>query len=318
MTRAITKFAIFSAFIGTLCFGASDRALSQQPIKLKVGILPSVNAAPFHLAVKKGFFREEGLEVEPQIMGGGSELTIALVSGTTQFSHVGMINSIIARSKGLPIKLIAAYLRDQDTPEKSFTMLVVRKDSGIKSIKDLPGKTIASNEIRAFGEVVIKASLEKQGVDPSSVKITEIPFPEMNAALDTKRIDAIWQIEPFLTASLDAGNIGIDAPTVTVGAGKPFVDGGWMTTERYAASNPDVVDRFVRAINKATRYAAANIDEVRATIPTFSRVSADAAKRIRLPHFDPELDRTQLQTAIDLTHKYGIIERKPSVNELVR
>jgi NitT/TauT family transport system substrate-binding protein len=296
---------------------ASGGGNAAELVKIKVGILPSANAAPFHLGIKKGFFKEEGLDVEPQVMQGGSELTTALVSGATQISHLGVINEIIARSKGLPIKMITSYLEDETDPEKSFMQVVVPKGSPIKSVKDLAGKTIAANEVRAYGETVVKASLEKQGVDPNSIKITEIPFPEMPAALAKGQVDAAWVLEPFLSIALAEGATRIDSPSVTLGGGKNFVDGGWIATEKYIASDRDIVDRFVRAMNKSTEYAAANEQEVRDIIPTVSKVKPEAAKTLRLPHFDTQLDPELFQQAVDYVAKYGIIDRKPTREELL-
>lgn len=303
---------------GLVLVAGSISVSAQDLTKVKVGVLPSANSAPFFLGIKKGFFKEEGLDVEPQIMQGGSELTVALMSGATQFSHIGSVNAVIARAKGLPIKVIAFYLKEQEVPDRTYMRLVVRPDSGIKSVKDLVGKTVASNEIRAYGEVVIKASLEKQGVNPNSIKLTEIPFPDMASALAGKRVDAVWTLEPFLTVALDAGNVSIDAPAATLADGKNFLDGAWMTTERYLASNPDIVDRFVRAMNRSTLYAAANVDEVRATIPTYTRVKEDMARRINLPKFDATVDVEMIDRIANYALKFGIIETPVTAKQLLR
>lgn len=303
---------------GLALVAGSISASAQEPTKVKVGVLPSANSAPFFLGIKKGFFKEEGLDIEPQIMQGGSELTVALMSGATQFSHIGSVNAVIARAKGLPIKVIAFYLKEQDALDRAYMRIVVRPDSGIKSVKDLAGKTIASNEIRAYGEVVIKASLEKQGVNPSSIKLTEIPFPDMASALAGKRVDAIWTLEPFLTVALDAGNVAIDAPAAIVADGRNFLDGAWMTTERYLASNPDTVDRFVRAMNRSTQYAAAHLDEIRATIPTYTRVKEDMARRINLPKFDATVDAEMIERIASYALKFGIIEKPVTAKQLLR
>ena len=61
------------------------------------------------------------------------------------------------------------------------------KDGPIKSGKDLEGKTIAVNTLKNICEVTIKASLEKEGVDVDKLKFTEVPFPDMLAALENGR-----------------------------------------------------------------------------------------------------------------------------------
>ncbi len=84
-------------------------------------------------------------------MGRGSELTTALITGATQVSHIGFVNAIIARSKGLPVKVLTGYLKEQADPNVAFTQIVVRPGSGMATLADLVGKTVAINELRAYG-----------------------------------------------------------------------------------------------------------------------------------------------------------------------
>lgn len=146
---------------------------------------------------------------------------------------------------------------------------MVGKGSDIRDVSDLEGKTIAVNALRGVAEVVIKTSLEKQGVDPSSVKLLEVPFPEMPAALKAGRVDAILASEPFLTGVLEAGGRRVDAPFVESRAELPI--GVYVATEKSIGENRDVVDRFSRAMDKSTEYAAQNPDEVRRIIPTYTK-----------------------------------------------
>jgi NitT/TauT family transport system substrate-binding protein len=285
---------------------------------LKVGMLPSVNSAPIMLGIKKGFFKQEGLDIEPLFMGGGSELTVALMSGATQISHIGSVNSVIARSRGLPIKVLTAYLKEHSNPDQAYMQIVVRPDAGIKTIHDLAGKTIAVNEVRAYGETVVKAALESEGVDPGSIKLVEVPFPDMAGALAGKQVDAIWTLEPFLTLALDAGDIQIGAPAIAMAGKKNFFDGAWMSTEAYISDNPGVIDAFVRAMNRSTEYAAQHQDEIRNIIPTYTRVKAGLASRVRLPVFDSALDPEMVDVISQHLLKYGITDKAVSAAELFR
>lgn len=285
---------------------------------VKVGMLPSVNSAPIMLGIEKGFFKQEGLDIEPLFMGGGSELTVALMSGATQISHIGSVNSVIARSRGLPIKVLTAYLKEHNNPDQAYMQIVVRPDAGIKTIHDLVGKTIAVNEVRAYGETVIKAALESGGMDPNSIKLVEVPFPDMATALASKQVDAIWTLEPFLTLALDAGDIQIAAPAVALAGKKNFFDGAWMSTETFMSENPGVIDSFVRAMNRSTEYAAQHQDEIRNIIPTYTRVKVGLASRVRLPVFDSTLDPEMVDIISQHLLKYGITDKAVSAADLFR
>ena len=289
---------------------------SAETTTITVGTLPIANAAPMYLGMKKGFFEEEGLKIEPQVGEGGAALIPSLISGDAQFAFVGVIPAITAVAKNVPIKIVTSSDDAAATEQKDWQTLVVPKGSPIKSIEDLPGKTIAVNALRGLAEVVISRSLEKHGVDYRDVKLLEVPFPEMPAALAQKRVDAALLTEPFLSAVLAEGGKQIDAPSVETVPN--FPNGVYVATEQYIAENGDIVDRFARAMNRSLEYAQDHPEEVRRIVPTYTETPPEAAQQMRLPVFDAQLDRKGIELEAELTAKYGIIEEAPAYEELVR
>jgi NitT/TauT family transport system substrate-binding protein len=300
------------------CGGDDDSAPSggeKGVTKLNVGVLPIGNAAPLYLGMKKGFFREEQLELSPQMAQSGNELITTLLSGHSQVAFLGYVPVIVARAKNLPVKVVANADNGADTPEKEWQVILSRKGSPIREPADLAGKTVAVNALRGVAEVAIKASLEKEGVDPGSVKLLEVPFPEMPAALQARRVDAIWAPEPFLTQALGDGAQEVLAPYPTLG--KSFPNGTYATTDKYLDENGEVIERFARAMNRSSRYATDHPDEARAIIPTFTKIPPAVAQKIRLPLWPTEIDRAQLEQLIGYTQKYGIIEDTFPVDEMI-
>jgi NitT/TauT family transport system substrate-binding protein len=295
--------------------GGGGGGSKQELTKVKVGVLPISNVAPLYLGMDKGFFREERLEIEPAPAQSGNEIVTAMVSGDLQFAFLGYVPASSGRAQGLPLKLIANADNGAETAEKEWTQLMVAKDSPIRDVNDLAGKTIAVNALKGVGEVVIKAALEKEGVDPNSIKLLEVPFPEMPAALEKERVDVIWAPEPFLTSVLGKGGRAIEAPLTTLG--KQFPNGTYATTEQYLGKNKDAVERFARAMNKSSDYATAHPDEARATIPQFTQIPAEVAEKIRLPLWPTKIDRGQLQQLLDYAVKYKVIKKAPALDELI-
>jgi NitT/TauT family transport system substrate-binding protein len=286
------------------------------PTTVTVGTLPIANAAPMYLGMEKGFFEAEKLEIKPQVGEGGAALMPMLLSDDAQFAFVGVIPAITAVAKDLPIKIVTSSDDAAETEEKDWQTLVVPKGSPIREVEDLPGKTVGVNALRGLAEVVISRSLEQQGVDYRKVELLEVPFPDMPAALEQKRVDAALLTEPFLSAVLAEGGTQIDAPSVETRPG--FPNGVYVASEQYIAENGDVVDRFARAMNKSLDYAQAHPDEVRRIIPTYTQTPEAAAEKLRLPPFDSELDREGIELEAELTAKYGIIEEAPAYDDLVR
>jgi NitT/TauT family transport system substrate-binding protein len=283
---------------------------------LKVGVIPIADVAPLYLGMKKGFFEAEKLKIEPQLAEGGAAITPAVLSGQFQIGFSNTISLLIAASKDLPVQIIAQGVLAGTDESKAWADLLVLKNGPIKDAKDLEGKTIAVNTLNNICEVTIKASLEKDGVDVDSLKFAEVPFPDMNAALEAGRVDAACVVEPFVSQGKAGKAKGIDpfyirtAPDLTVAT--------YFTSKQYAEENPEVVDRFVRAMNKSLEYAQGHPDEVRDVLLDYTQIPPEAAKAINLPVWRPDLNRPTIEQLSQLSLKYGLIESEPNLDELIR
>jgi NitT/TauT family transport system substrate-binding protein len=283
---------------------------------LKVGVIPIADVAPLYLGMKKGFFQEEQLKLEPQLAEGGAAITPAVLSGQFQIGFSNTISLLIAASKDLPVQIIAQGVLAGTDESKAWADLLVLKDGPIKDGKDLEGKTIAVNTLNNICEVTIKASLEKDGVDVDSLKFAEVPFPDMNAALEAGRVDGACVVEPFVSQGKAGKAKGIDpfyirtAPDLTVAT--------YFTSKQYAEENADVVDRFVRAMNRSLEYAQGHPDEVRDILLEYTQIPPEAAKAINLPVWRPDLNRPTIEQLSELSLKYGLIESEPNLDELIR
>jgi NitT/TauT family transport system substrate-binding protein len=99
---------------------------------------------------------------------------------------------------------------------------------------------------------------------------------------------------------------------------KNFSIGVYAISEQFEQKSPEVVDGFVRAMNRSVQFAADNPGEVRRILPTFTRIPEAAAEKMRLSYFSPDERRDSLELQMELTRKFGIIEEMPDPDELVR
>jgi NitT/TauT family transport system substrate-binding protein len=225
------------------------------------------------------------------------------------------LSTIIAASKGLPIQMIASGMKET-TETPAYSALLVADNGPIKTAADLKGKTIAVNTLQNIGTLTIGAVLDKEGVDPSSVKFVEVPFPEMGAALEKSRVDAIWVVEPFTTLNTDQGARVLFEPLA--GTAPSLQVGTWFAAKPYIAENADVVDRFAAAIQKSNSYASENPDEVRRIVTTFTEIPEEVAQKMALGDWSPEFNRPSIELLGQLAEKDGIIEEQPAYDELIR
>jgi NitT/TauT family transport system substrate-binding protein len=296
--------------------GGSSSTEAAKPATLNVGVIPIADVAPLYLGIKKGFFKEQNLTVNPKLAEGGAAITPAVLSGDFQIGFSNNISLLIASSKGLPVQVISQGVLAGTDKDQAWADLLVLKNSSIKTGKDLEGKTIAVNTLKNICEVTIKASLEKQGVDVNTLKFIEVPFPDMNAALDAKRVDGACVVEPFVSQGKAGKARGIDpfyvntAPDLSVAT--------YFTSRQYAEENKGIVDRFVTAINKSLDYAQSHPDETRAVLTEYTPIPKAAAQSIQLPVWRSDLNTDTIKLLSQLSKKYGLIEKEPDLGTLVR
>ena len=287
-----------------------------EPTTLKVGVIPIADVAPLYLGIDQGFFEDQQLTIEPQLAEGGAAITPAVLSGQFQIGFSNTISLLIAASQDLPVEIISQGVLGGETEKEAWADLLVLKDGPIKEPKDLEGKTIAVNTLKNICEVTIKASLEKEGVAVDKLKFTEVPFPDMNAALEAGRVDGACVVEPFVSQGKAGKARGIDpfyvrtAPDLTVAT--------YFTSSQYAQEHGDVVDRFVEAMNRSLTYAQSHPDEVRQVLLDYTEIPPEAAEQIKLPIWRPDLNEPTIELLSELSLKYGLIKEQPDLDALIR
>src|SRR5215216_4816519 len=209
---------------------------------VRVSDTAGVPSAFLQYGVEKGFFKKRKLTVTVKPSQGGATVVPAVVSGSVDIGGSNLVSVLLAQSKGIPLKIVAPGTFVRTGPRGDFSAIVVAKDSDIRSPRDLEGKTLAVNTLKNVAEVTAKASLAKRGVDVSKVKLTEVDFPDMNAAVEQGRVDAAFVIEPFVTQGLKEGNRIVDRPYVGTKPGLQI--GCYFASEKYLSGNADVVKRF--------------------------------------------------------------------------
>jgi NitT/TauT family transport system substrate-binding protein len=290
-----------------------------QPDKVAAGVIAIVDVAPIYLGKQKGFFSARTIDLTLSTSQGGAAIVPGVVSGQFQFGFSNVTSLILAKSRGLPIRMVSNGVASTGKDGADFGGVLVKADSPIRSAKDLAGKTVAVNTLKNIGDTTVRASVRKAGGDPATVKFVELAFPDQPAALAAGRVDAIWVVEPFVTAAkaqgarLVASNYVDTAADLTVAA--------YFTSQELIAKNPDLVKRFKEAMAESLAYAAAHPDEVRAIIGTYTQIAADVTAKITLPAWPAEINKASVQTLTDLAVQDKLLDantvKAPALDELL-
>lgn len=310
MQNKITRRAAL-AVAGLLLAPLGGQALAADAIT--VTVIPIADCTPLFLGKAKGFFDEQNLDLTIQTAGGGAEIIPSVISGQRQFGFSNLPSLLIGLTKGLDLVAVAPGASSTGEKGKDMGGVIVAKDSPIQSAKDLVGKTVAVNNLKNIAEVTIRAAVEADGGDSSQVKFVEIPFPDQAAAIASKQVDAGWVVEPFVQANLAQGNRVASWTFVETTPKLEIAD--YFTTGAYAAANADIVARFQKAIAKSLDYAQAHPDEARATIPTFTRINAEAAGKVVLTGWPSTFNHDSTEKLADLGVKFGLYDKKPDLDK---
>ncbi|MGI5459595.1 ABC transporter substrate-binding protein [Streptomyces sp. CA-249302] len=282
---------------------------------VKVGLIPIVDVAPLYLGEKKGFYAKQGLKLSPTLASGGAAIVPAVASGQYQFGFSNVFSLMVAQSNGVSLKAISNGVASTGVQGKDFGAAVVKKDSPIKTMKDLEGKKVAVNTLKNINELVVRESVTKAGGDPDKVKFVELPFDQMPAALDKGQVDAAMAVEPALTTMKEQGAREIASPLVDMAANLTVAM--YFTSTAYAQKNPEIVKKFQTATAESLAYADAHPDEVRQIVTTYTQVPAAVLAKVTLPKWPAEANRASIETQAKLGEQYGFFKKSPDLDALL-
>lgn len=283
------------------------RAVAWSQVKGKLGYMKIVDNAAMFVAMEKGFFKAEGLELETVPMAGGALIVQGVTSGDLQFGWTNVISLYQAFAEGFDFRLVAGGATNVKGINETHA-IEVTKDSPIKRAKDLEGKTVAVNTLNNIVHLMAMAWVDKNGGDSRKVKFVEVPFPQMEAAVVAGKVDAISVQEPFATAALSKGVTRLLSYPWGEVAPK-FLIASWFASERWIQKNKEMSQAFVRAINRGIDAIHADPEGARSAMVKWSGLSSDLATKIGLPLFEKAVSEKDVQVTIDLTYKYKMISK---------
>ncbi|MFI8230421.1 ABC transporter substrate-binding protein [Streptomyces sp. NPDC085900] len=282
---------------------------------VKVGLIPIVDVAPLYLGQKKGFYEKQGLKLSLTLAAGGAAIVPAVASGQDQFGFSNVFSLMLAQTNGVALKAISNGVASTGVQGKDFGATLVKKDSSIKTAKDLEGKKVAVNTLKNIVELSVRESVKKAGGDPDKVKFVEIPFDQMAAALDKGQVDAAMAVEPALTTIKAQGGREIASSLVDVAP--DLTVAMYFTSQQYAQQNPAVVKKFRTATAQSLAYADSHPDEVRQIVATYTKVPASVLARITLPKWPADTNRASVETQAKLGEGFGFFKKSPDLDTLL-
>ena len=293
------------------------------PVTLQLKWVPQAQFAGYYVALEKGYFKEEGLDVT--IAPGGPDI-VPEQQVANGAAHIGVdwVASLLPHiEQGMPLIQIAQIYQE------SGLLLISKKDAGITSPKDLAGKNVGNwmggNEFEAL------ALFEKYGIDPNS---------------DLSFVKQAFTMDQFLAGDLDAASAmtyneyhvvlesGVPASDLNVidmnDEGVAMLEDNLFANKEWLEDNKETAAKFLRASIKGWKEAIENPEEAVDIIMAESEEGSstrehqltmmeEVAKLVLPEGFNTEelgkTDPKMFQQTADIAHQFGVIKEKANVDE---
>jgi len=301
---------ILMAFI----FLPASVTFAQGPTIIRVAGPPNEGYRDIYYGVQAGLFAKYGLDVQPRITNGGAVVLAGLAGGSFDVAYTNLVPVLQAHEHGLPFQIVAPST--VFTSDRSQNAMLVTKDSPIRAARDLDGKTIGTQSLQDLNSVAMRAWIDKNGGDSSTIHVLEVPSAAAVAALTSHRIDAMALSEPLLTMSLSTGKLRVLANPQGAIAER-FQAQVFVSTTDFVTAHPEAMARFARAMHESAIYNNSHLSETITLISSFSAVPADVIERTIRSTDGEYVTARYIQPLIDFAAKYGLISHDFPAEEII-
>ena len=210
----------------------------------------SVFYAPQYVAHGLGFFEEEGLDVELVLTSGANNVMAAVLSGDAQIGFSGSEATIYVYNGGEKDYVMTFA----GLTQKDGSFLVSREKYDNFKLEDLKGKNVLGGRVGGMPEMTFEWALRKNGIDPKKDLYidTSVAFPAMEGAFIGGNGDFVTLFEPNATSVEKNGYGYVVAYVGDLGGIVPYT--AYNARKSYIENNPDVIEKFTRAVNKGLQY----------------------------------------------------------------
>lgn len=299
-----------------LLAGIAVAASAATPKKVRIGFYGTTCEAPLFMAYEKGFFKEEGLDVE-MVRGDVTTHREALALGKLDAVDGLLMQWIKPLEQGLDVKFTAGI-------HTGCIQILAGSKTGIKSLKELSGKTIGVPAIGSGPHNLASRVLSNQGINPKTgVQWKAFPMAELELAIDKGEVDAIALADPIAQIIVDKGkakSLLNSAKTV------PFNQEYCclvVVNGKLAKKDPETAAAITRAILKAARWVSANTKEAARISVEKKYVAGNPelnAKIMSGYHYIPSVKGGQqaIIVAAKEMQEAGILNKSTDVNQLAK
>ena len=247
--RLFRRVCVLLAYILSLAALPSPSMAGEQVTVTHWGVL--MYGAPYAVAIEKGYYKEQGLDIDGVLTskGGGTTMRNVMAS-PLPYGEVSLAAAVAAISQGIKLKIVHTGVRTAGE-----ILWVVNPDSPVKSVKDLAGQKVAITSPKSVTEMLLILVGDKNGVKPERIAAggigSGLTMLEQKGVVAAPVMDPVWSKVAGKFKPLFFVKDELPPVVQTVG----------VTTEDYAAANPEKLRKLIAARRKGVEFIGKNPEE---------------------------------------------------------
>ena len=252
----------------------------------------TVSSLPAVIASKKGFFEEQGLNVEATVVTDISKVPPTLGN---QYDIGFGVQPLVIRGAAQGLNTVVIAGNGASSEDSAYMTLITTADSGIKTPKDLVGKILAGPTLTGTHHTATLYWLQKGGVEANQVTSVQVATPAMIDQLEQGQIDVAELQEPFITEAKKRGMVEVDFSSAAVAP--TTIESLWIASPDWAEENDDVVQAFRAALKQAVEWMsdAANEAEAKQILAEFTEQDPALVEQAPLLKYKVEVTAEDLE-----------------------
>jgi NitT/TauT family transport system substrate-binding protein len=303
-----------SSTAGTSGTAASGSAPEKTTIT--VDTLNAADSAPLWIAIKNGYFKQQGLTVQINYVLGQALAFPGQAAHTVDFANVNYssLYGETVTNPSLGLRIVA----EDEVSGTNTDVIMVPKNSSIKTPANLKGKVVgfASPGV-SVATLALDEQLKGYGITGKDYTANPVGFPAMTQDLESGAIDATFAVPPFIT-TMETSIGAHELMDLMTGPMTRFPVVGWSTTAWEEQHYPRTVAAFQRAIEEGQQAAAVNPALVRQIIPEFDKnLPQKMANIMALQTYVPTLSETAMQRVATVMEQFHLLPSSFKVAPLI-
>lgn len=306
LSRILIGIVIAAAVLGGIVYGMTRNTSPTAEPAVRIGYLQIVAGLPAHVMRHEEYLEKAGVAYELVPFASSNEAYDALVRGDLDIM-AGMSYLPIFLNEPKQPGLVKLFRPFDLTTDGYYDVMIVKKDSPIKTIQDVAGKTIGVYPGSTLTNFT-KYYLAKQGVDMTNTKLTQLTPATLLPALEAGSIDAAIAYQPNAIMALGSGSYRELEHDIYAKSFDHSPIGGAAIRAGFLNNHPVLAEKAYTGVEAAYQFMQDHPSEARAVLADFLKLDPALAQKVPLPAYSATYDSAHVQKLISFLREIGEIQ----------